>query len=370
MTTPTPVNARTDSLGRAIGWLCYPGRFTSVGFTIAVGLVVAVVLIQAQGSAPVPTLAAGLDYAVGDTTQAARTLTWALPLYVASMGVTVAFRSGMFNIGAEGQIFVGAMTAAIIGAYVGPTFAPAHLALATLGSALAGGAVAAGLGWLRAAWEVDEVLSTLLSNFIIVLFLTYLATGPLRDSTRQSGTTRAVHESAMFPEIIVRTGLTAAVFLVIAICVSSWWTIERSVLGYRWRMTGLSAPFSAAAGLGVNHSRITSMATSGALCGIAGGMLVTTSQGRFWTQIGQGIGWDAVLIALISRSRPLSAITWVTVYAVMRASARGIEQNSTVPSELSLVLISAIVIATVARPGLFSQFSTLKRRYSSAGETP
>ncbi len=344
-----------------------PGRATtrlaSAGFTLIVGLAMAVLLIQMQGFEPFSTLAAGVQYAVGDPTSIARTIAWGLPLYVAAIGVAIAFRSGMFNIGAEGQIYAGAMASALAGAYLGPMFTGAHLALCILAAAAAGAGLAGALGWLRAAWGVDEVLSTLLSNYIVILFCAYLATGPLRDPSRQSGTTREVVDTARFAEILPRTGLTGVVFLVVALCALGWWLSEKSVIGYRWRMTGESPAFADAAGIDVKGSRIASMVASGALCGIAGAVLVTASQGRFWTEIGSGIGWDAVLVALIGRARPVATLVWVTIYCVMRAAARGVEQVSTVPSELSLILISAIIIAAAARAGVFGQFAAFRHRF-------
>ncbi|GAA1495370.1 ABC transporter permease [Paeniglutamicibacter kerguelensis] len=366
MSLTTPLKNPPQSTGRgkrstAPTGLSLARRLGPGVFTLAVGLLLAVLLIQAQGFQPLPTILAGLDYAVGDAKSIARTLAWGLPLFVATMGVALAYRSGMFNIGAEGQIYAGAMAAALTGAYIGPMFTGLHLFLCLAVSALTGAAVAAGLGWLRAVWNVDEVLSTLLSNYIIMLFCAYLATAPLRDPARQSGTTKAVHETAMFAELVPQTQLTSALFVVIILCAATWWLSERSVTGYRWRMTGESPAFAAAVGINVRRSRIGSMATSGALCGIAGALLVTASQGRFWTEIGTGIGWDAVLLAMIARARPLSAVVWVLVYSVMRSAARGIEQVSTVPSELSLILISGIIIAATARAGLFSRLAGLNK---------
>ena len=341
-------------------------RVPSALFIVAAGLLMAAVLIQMQGYQPFPTIWAGIEYALGDPVSIARTLVWGVPLYVAGLGVALAFRAGMFNLGAEGQIYAGAMAAALTGAYIGPIFSGVHLLLVVLAGAVAGGMIAAGLGWLRAAWGVDEVLSTLLSNYIVVLFCAYLATGPLKDPSRQSGTTKEVHDTAMFPELAARTGLTGAVFVVIALAILVWWISERSVAGYRWRMTGESPHFAQAVGISVFRSRVLSMVVSGALCGIAGSLLVSSSQGRFWTEIGSGIGWDAVLVALIGRARIVPTMGWVTIYCLMRGMARGIEQVSTVPSELSLILIGGIIIAASARLGLVRSFESLRRRFSLA----
>jgi simple sugar transport system permease protein len=354
--TETPVAEKTRLL-RSLG-----PQLAAVGYTIAVGLLLAAGLIYSQGYAPIPTIQVGIEYAVGDPTQIARTFAWGLPLYVAALGVAIAFRSGMFNIGAEGQMYAGALAAALVGAYVGPVFEPVHLLACTAAAAAAGGLIAGGLGWLRAAWGVDEVLSTLLSNYIVILLCAYLAIGPLRDESRQSGTTQEVADTARFGELMSRTGLTTAVFVVIAIAVAIWWISEHSVLGYRWRMTGESPAFASSVGINVFRARVSSMTVSGALCGAAGSLLVTASQGRFWTEIAYGIGWDAVLIALVGRARPIATVAWVTIYCVMRSAARGIEQASEVPSELSLVLISAIIIAAAARARVFSRFGALRQR--------
>lgn len=341
---------------------------TAAAFTIVFGLVLTLLMIQAQGYQPLPTILEGLQYAVGDPVRIGRTLAWGLPLCVAALGVALAFRSGMFNIGAEGQIYAGAMAAAVAGVYIGPLVPALHLSIVIAAGALAGGLIAAGLGWLRAAWGVDEVLSTLLSNYIIILFCAYLVMNPLRDPTRQSGTTRAVQDTAMFSDIMPKTGLTSALFLVIALSIAVWWISEKSTIGYRWRMTGESPSFAASVGINVKRSRIESMAMSGALAGIAGALLVAASQGRYWTEIGSGVGWDAVLIALIGQARIVPTLSWVVVYTVMRSAARGVEQVSSVPAELSLILIAAIIVAAAARPGVFRQVDQLRHRYLSRKE--
>ncbi|MBK0422733.1 ABC transporter permease [Leucobacter sp. CSA2] len=334
-------------------------------FVLVVAILAAILLIQVQGYAALPTIAAGFEYSLGSPTAIARTVAWGLPLVVAALGVSLAFRSGMFNLGAEGQVYAGSMAAALTGAYIGPMFSPIHLLISTLAAAFTGALIAGGLGWLRARWNVDEVVSSLLSNYIVILFCTFLVTGPLRDPSRQSGTTQRVFETAMFAEIIPRTGLTWSVLIVVIISVFVWWLSERSATGYRWRMTGSAPGFAAASGVNTARSQIRSMMMSGAFAAVAGSLLVTASQGRYWTEIGSGIGWDAVLIALVAKARPVPTILWVGIYSIMRSTARGIEQVSTVPSELSSVLIAIIIIAVAARAGLFSRITEYMRRMTS-----
>jgi len=338
-------------------------RLGRSGFAAVVAVLLALLLIRLQGFAPLPTVLAGLRYALGDPSRIAATFAWGLPLLVAALGVAQGFRGGMFNIGAEGQVYSGALAAAVVGAYLGPLLSGLHLLLCLLAASVAGGAIAGGLGWLRAHWGVDEVLSSLLSNYLLILLCTYLANGPLRDPTRQSGSTRNVADTAMFPVILPHTELTAALFLVLALAGFCWWLAERSVAGYRWRMTGASPGFAAAVGIDVAGARISAMAVSGALCGVGGALLVMTSQGRFWTGIGTGIGWDAVLLALVGRARPVGVLAWAAGYCVLRASARGVEQATGIPAELSSVLIAVIIIAAAARNGLLAVLADRLRRW-------
>jgi ABC-type uncharacterized transport system permease subunit len=337
-------------------------RAAEFGVTLAVGITLAILLVRAAGFDPTSTLAAGLGYAFADGPHLAAMIAGALPLLVVAIGVAVAFRAGMFNIGAEGQLYFGAMTAAIAGAQLGPMSNALHLALCLMGSAVAGGLLAAGLGWLRAYWGVDEVLSTLLSNYIAVLFCTYLANGPLRDPGRQSGSTVAVHDSARFATLVPATQLTTALVFVVVLTGVVAWVMSRSTLGYRWRMTGIGPLFADATGMNVARLRVGAMAVSGALCGVGGGLLVTASQGRFWSEIGGGIGWDAVLIALIAQSSIVGVVAWTLVYASLRSVARGMEQAAGIASELSDVLIAMIVILVAVRTGAFSALATRGRR--------
>ncbi len=355
--TPTgrPASAtgpRETAPGRARAVLRPGAGVARAGYLVAAAVLILLAVLRGSGYDPVSALRASLDYAAGDPVRLAGTVAWGLPLLVATLGVAVAFRAGMFNIGAEGQLYTGAIVAAVVGAYLGPMVGPAHLTLCFVAAMTAGAAVAGALGWLRARFGVDEVLSTLLSNYVIVLFTTYLANGPLRDPGRQSGTTRTVHPSATFDPLVPRTQLTTAVFGVLAMTAVVYWLVERSATGYRWRMTGLNPSFAAAAGFPVRRIRVTSMAASGALAAAAGALLVTTTQGRFWTQIGGGIGWDAVLLALVAASRPLGVVVWVLLYSLLRNGALGMEQAVGIPSELSKVVIALLIIAVAARSGV------------------
>lgn len=339
------------------------GRAVRVVIAPLAGILVAAVLIQAGGFQPLPTIVVGLEYSLGSVEAIGRTIAWGLPLYVATLGVVIAYRTGIFTVGAEGQIYLGALVGAVSGAYIGGLFPSLHQAVCVILAAVAAGAVSAGFGWLATHWNVDVILSTLLGNYILVALCIFLANGPFNDPNAEApGATVAILPSAEFPLVLARTQLTWAIIPVAGICLAVWWFLERSVIGYRWRMIGESPGFAVASGIDVARWRILAMAASGALCGIAGSLLVLSTQGRFASEIAIGLGWIAVMLALMGRSRPVLAILWVTVYSVMQAASRRIEQVAEVPSDIAVLVICTILVAAAAAPGAVALAETAWRR--------
>ena len=353
MTLATRVGLEPHPVGRRLAPALSVRKIAEVSLAPAAGLLVAIALIGTSGFQAVPTILVGLEYALGSGEGIARTIAWGLPLYVATVGVTVAFRTGLFTLGAEGQIYVGALTGALVGAFVGGLAPALHQVLCVLAAAGVAGALSMGLGWLATAWRVDVVLSSLLSNYVLVLACLFLASGPFNDPAAEApGATVPVLSSARIANLVPRTQLTWAVLGVVVLCIAAWWVVERSAGGYRARMVGMTPGFAEAVGIDVARARLLAMAGSGALCGIAGALIVLASQGRFTSEIAIGIGWTAVMLALVSRARPALAVVWVSVYAVMQAASRRIEQIADVPSELALLVISTILVTAVAAPGV------------------
>ncbi|MFT3797133.1 ABC transporter permease [Microbacterium sp.] len=362
----------TDTASTAIATFRRPKRFAwrqtpahAVRHLLApaVGILLAIVLIQFGGFQGLPTIAVGLQYAVGTPEALARTVAWALPLLVATVGVVIAFRAGLFSVGAEGQIYVGALVGAVTGSALAGTLPVLHQALAIGSAAIVSGAVSAVFGWLAVRWKVDIVLSTLLGNYVLVSTCIFLAKNVFSDPEAEApGATVPILPSAQLPVLLPRTQLTSAVFLVLVLCALVWWVMERAVTGYRWRMAGESPAFARAVGMNVARSQILACATSGALCGIAGALLVVAAQGRFTSEIAVGIGWVAIMLALMGRARVLPAIIWVLVYAVMHAASRKIEQIAHVPSDLAVLVICTVLITAAASPGLAALISDLWRR--------
>ncbi len=327
-------------------------RFVAEMASIAALLIaVQVVILAVTGNSPTSALRAGFEEALGDWSSVGDTLALSLPLSVVAAGTALAFHAGMFNLGGEGQFIAGALTAAVVGTEISGLASPVHITLALSLGAVAGAIPAATLGWLRGWHRVDEVLSTLMANFLIVLVAQYLVTNPLRDPSRQTGTTRNIEDSARFGRIVAESRLTWAIVVVAAVAGLAWWLVERSRLGYAARMTAISPPFAATMGLPVKGVQLWGMAAGGAFAGLGGAIVVTASQFRFWGGIGSGIGFTAVLIALLAGNRPLAAVVWATIFTVLTSSARGMELETGVPSEVTDVALAVVLLLFAGRAG-------------------
>lgn len=307
------------------------------------------VIMGLIGANPVAAYRALVAYSLGDASTLTNVLTRAAPLIVSGLAVMVAFTAGIYNLGGEGQIYLGAFAAAWVGFSISALPGYVHLPLALAAAAVVGAAGAFIPGWLRTRLDVDEVISTILLNFAFILFTGYLATHPFRDPARWSGTTRSILPTAHLPTLWPQTGLSAGILVALLLAGLAYWTARHHGVGYRWRMVGLNAKFARYGGLAVERERLWAMIASGALAGLAGGLLVTGSQYRFWAQIGAGIGFDGILVALLAGGRPIGIVLAALLFAAVKTGSLGMEQATAVPSELTDVLLALLILLVTGR---------------------
>jgi simple sugar transport system permease protein len=344
-------------------------RSLQVIFIVALAnVLIGALIILMIGSDPWVAYRALLSSSLGDASALTNVLTRATPLLLSGLAAAVAFRAGIFNLGGEGQIYLGAFAAAWVGFTFTSLPAPLHLPLAIAAAALAGLLGASLPGWLRVRFGVDEVISTLLLNPVYILFTSYLATGPFRDPARWSGTTPQIAESANLPVLLASSGLNAGILISLILVVIMEWMFTSTDLGYRWKMCGLNPSFAQYGGLEVKRDRMLAMLFSGALAGLAGGVLVCGSQYRFWAQIGGGIGWDGILIALLAGNQPLGVLFAGLLFAVVKTGSLGMESASGVPSELTNLLLALLILLIAGRQFVLLLFRRRQASLAAAGD--
>jgi simple sugar transport system permease protein len=280
-----------------------------------------------------------------------RTLVEATPLILAGLSVALAFRAGLFNIGGGGQLMMGAAAAG----WVGFTFELPkllHLPLALVAGAAGGMAWAAIAGFLKARTGAHEVISTIMLNFVALRLLDwFLTTESFLRPGRNDPISKVVHRSARLPELPGPFGHLGLV-LALAAAAGVWWLLERSTPGFRMRAVGANPSAARTAGMSVAATYVLSMALAGGLAGLAGtanllGRESFSLSGGFYRQI----GFDAIALALVGRSRPAGVVGAALLFGALRAGSTGMQASTSTPVDI-IVVIQALIIAFVAAPRL------------------
>jgi simple sugar transport system permease protein len=277
------------------------------------------------------------------------TLVRAIPLTLTGLAVTVAFRSGVLNIGAEGQLLAGAMASAVIG--VRGSAALGHLTLPIeLSAGAAAGALWAGIAaWLQVRFRVLEVISTIMLNFVALHAVGYLVRGPLQEPLRiypQSDTLPVVARlPRLFPGTRLHWGIVAAVVAAGFL----WWFFRETAAGFRLRASGANPRAARSAGL-IDIERVMTGAflTSGALAGLAGAVELTGVTLALYENISPGYGYTAIAVALLARLDPLAVLGTGLFFGALEAGAGAMQRDAGVPAAFVSVIEAGIVLAVIA----------------------
>lgn len=312
---------------------------------------------------------------LGSLNALSETLTAAIPLVLAGLGLALGFRAGLFNIGAEGQLLMGGMAAVIAGFALSGLPAAIHLPLALLVGALAGALYASIAGWLRAATGAHEVISTIMLNLISYRLLDYMLRMPaIQKEGRADPISRSVPEAAELPRLLSfidpNLRLHAGVFLMLAMVALVWWVLFRSRIGFEFRASGESADAARYAGIRAGLVIVLAMGTAGALAGLAGANQVLGVLGRATPGFSAGIGFDAIAVALLGRSHPVGVLFAGLLFGALEAGGRQMQVDAGVSIDL-IGIIQALIIVFVAAPLLVRAiFPWGFRRPSSGGRRP
>ena len=277
------------------------------------------------------------------------TLVRAIPLTLIGVGVSIAFRAGAFNIGGEGQLYLGATAATMVALGLRDSLGLVSLPLALLASVVAGGAWAGIAALLRARFGVLEVISTIMLNFVASSFVAYLVRGPLQEPTRVYPQSTTVPEAAQLSRLWPGTRLHAGIFIAVAICAGAWWFLSRTAAGFRASVVGASPTTAAVTGR-VSISRVSSMAliASGAIAGLAGGIEVLGVTYALYENISPGYGFSAIAVAILAGLHPLAVIATALVFATLETGALGMQRDAGVPSVLASALEAVAILVVVA----------------------
>lgn len=280
----------------------------------------------------------------------------AAPLICGGLAVGLAFRAGLFNIGAQGQAMLGAMFGAFVGFKLAGLPMIIHLPLAVLLGIVGGAIWGAIAGFLKAKTGAHEVIVTIMLNYVAAKLMAWLLMTPiLQDPTRTDPIAPPVAWNATFPRLEgTRLHLGFVVALLAALFV--WWLLERTTLGFKIRAVGANPHASATAGMSVSTVTILTMVIAGALAGLAGAQAaLAPSAGGTAIPLSDGIvgtiGFDAITVALLGRSKPFGIVLAGLLFGALEAGGLSMQGAQVASQELTKIL-QAVIVLFVAAPGL------------------
>ena len=320
---------------------------------VVTALAIGAIVIWATKASVVKAYRGLIEGALFGVTNFTETLVIATPYTLAGLAVALASRCGLFNIGAEGQFYMGALFAVYIGFAVKGLPAVVHLPLAVLAGALGGAVWGAIPGILKAKLGAHEVTNAIMLNYIAVKVVDYVVKNPFRDRTSTIPRTPYILPTATLPRLLTDHRVHAGLLIAIAAVFVVYWLLWKTTLGFELRMTGSNPNAARYAGVNITRNTVIAMALSGALAGIAGtfeilGVSTCRCMQLFFSS---GYGFDSIAIALLAKNNPFGIIVSALLFGAMRNGADFMELNSGV-SKYIISLIQALLLLFVAAPSI------------------
>ena len=311
------------------------------------GIIVGGVIILFSGHNPFTTYFSLVYGAVGDKWNLASTLGRAFPIIGCGIAAAVAFKAGLFNIGGEGQLVLGALSASIVVLYLPPGLPT--LALALLASMIVSGLWGLIIGWFQVQFNVPILISSLLMNYIAVGFASYMVTFPLIEPGGAMSQTPRFPEASTFAKIFPGTTLHTGVFITVIIIIITTYVMYRTVAGYELRMFGENPEFAVSCGINATRLILITMIVSGIIAGLSGANQVLGVQYRLkdGALTLPAYAWTGVMAAILSNNNPLGVVIAGLFFSAVQTGASGMERATEVPFELSYI-VQAIMILLVA----------------------
>lgn len=282
------------------------------------------------------------------------------PYIFAGLAVALGFRSGVFNIGAEGQIFIGAATAAYIGYSITGLPAVLHIPLSLLAGALGGAAWGFIPGWLKAKTGGHEVINTIMMNYIAFRLSDWLLSGPMKRPDSFNPVSPTIQTTAMLPRFFdapIRFHL--GFFIALGIAWLVYWLMFKTTWGFNLRTVGANPYAARYAGINVVTNTILAMTLSGALAGSAGANEVLGVNHNLAMAFSSGYGFDSIALALLGNNHPLGVVLASLLFGTLRNGATRMQVVSSIPIDIISVL-QAVILAFIAAPAIIRTIYRLR----------
>ena len=310
-------------------------------------LVISALLILACKASPVEAASLFVKGIFGTKASFAEIFVKACPLILTGLGCAVAFRTGFFNIGAEGQFYVGAISATLVALGLPQVPGVVRIVLCMVVAFVCGGIWALIAAVFKTRFNISEIIVML--NYIVINFLGYAVRSFLMDPAGNVPQSAKIDQAAQLPNLITSTRFHAGIVLAFVLAAVVWFLMEKTTVGYELKAVGLNQRAAACNGVPVVRSIIFSAFLSGGLAAIAGSIEVLAIQKKLMEGISGDCGYTAVLIALVAFNRPLGVVAVAILYAAMEVGASSMQRQLGVPAAIVSIIIGVVVVLILAK---------------------
>ncbi len=328
-------------------------RAMAVIIALAIAFGVTSILVYIAGYNPAEVYWRLFDGGFGSLRRTGLTLNMTAPLLLCALGLILAFRCGVWNIGAEGQLYMGAVGALAAGLFLPAVPGPLHLLLVAVVSFIFGGIWGAIPGILKVKYKANEIITSLLMVFIAQLFVTYLIQFPWRAPPEVAAgfpVTEKIAATAMFPKILPPTALHAGIIMAVGLAVVVWFILQKSTYGYRVKAVGINPDTALYGGIQVGKTIITSMILSGGLAGLAGMAQVSGVFHLLTDRISPGYGFLAILVTFLGRLHPFGSILVALLLGALLSGSHFAQMEIGIDPSVVHVLVAVIMLSLISLP--------------------
>jgi len=321
-----------------------------IGFGLS--FVIGGILIALVGADPVEATRVAIDGAITTRRGFGNTLVFATPRLLVGLGACVAIRSGVFNLGGEGQLQMGAVGAALVGVLLGPMIAPLHLVLAISAAAVFGGLWALVAALLQVWRGASLLITTLLMNFVAIFFVEYLVQGPFQGATAAYNSSERVHETAELPIVIPGTRVHLGFVIAIVAVAATTLLLQRTTLGTEFRAAGFNPRAALFAGLSPARLVLGSMFISGLLGGLAGAGEILGVQYRLLQGFSTNIGFEGLAVAFLAGLNPAATLLVALLFGALQSGVLSLQHEMGIPVSIALIMEGLPIVFLAASRGL------------------
>ena len=339
------------------------GYLGSLCISVLLAFAIGAVVLAVAGFSPIKAYAAMIDGAFSNARHVGDFLEYAMVLCLTGLACVLGSRVGIFNVGGEGQLLLGAVVGCQVGVWL--TGLPAWVVIpaAALAAMVTGGLYALIPGWLKVKVKVNEVITTIMLNTIAASLCQYLAKGPWKNANKNMvAATAQLDGRYWFSQLIPSSNLSTAILAAVVVTFLTWYIMEKTSTGYEMKLTGQNPRFAFFSGIKTDRIVIICMVISGAMCGLVGMFRVYGVEHLYRSSVSNQYYFEGLTVAMIAGYQPVTVIFLSFFFAILKIGAQGMELSAGVPNQIYLIIQTVIIFFMAAESGIFSSLRASSQR--------